>query len=171
VPGFTMNLSPLANGLVGADMLAAPARHPAIRLWLECARLNYFWSQPDMFGGLRMMAVPYVGHRWQEHRYLAPHRYGRIHYQVLALLRMKPATLPPVWPAVKTGRELSWLPPAGGEPAAAVQDPEDADHVVGVLARCLTFLQWQLAARDGNLYLSAVDPVIRGLPDPDPAGE
>ncbi len=169
VPGFTMNPNPLGNGLVGADMLAAPAGHPAIRLWLECARLNYFWNQPDMFGGLRAMAMPYVGYRWQENRYMAPHRSGRVHYQVLALLGMRRETLPPVWPAVKTGRELSWLPPAGGEPVAALRHPEDADHVVGVLARCLTFLRWQLAARDGNLYLSAVDPVIRGLPDPDAA--
>ena len=171
-PAFTMNPAP--DGRVGADMLAAPARHPAIALWLECARLNYFWNQPDMFGGLRMMAMPYVGYPWQEHRYLAPHRTGRIHYQVLALLGMNHRQLPAIAPAVETGRELSWLPPAGGEPAAAArlgtQDQPDApDRVVGVLARCLTFLQWQLLARDGNLYLSAVDPVIRGLPDPDAA--
>jgi hypothetical protein len=164
-----MNPNPVGNRLVHADMLAAPARHPAIRLWLECARLKYFQNQPDMFGGLRVMAMPYVGYRWQEQRYLAPHRSGGTHLQVLPLLGMRPATLPPVWPAVKTGRELSWLPPAEGEPVAAVRHPEDPDRVVGVLARCLTFLQWQLAARDGNLYLSAVDPVIRGLPDPDAA--
>jgi hypothetical protein len=46
---------------------------------------------------------------------------------------------------------------------------DDSDRVVTVLAACLTFLLWQLVARDGNLYLSAVGPVIRGLPDPDAA--
>jgi hypothetical protein len=167
LPGFTMN--PLPNGGVYADMLAAPAWHPAIALWLERARLNYFRNQPHLFGGLGRMAFPHVGYPWQEHRYIAPHRSGGVHYDVLAALAIRPEQLPVIYSAVRLGRELSWLPPAGGEPVAAVRHLDTDDHVVGTVARCLTFLQWQLLARDGNLYLSAVDPVIRGLPDPDAA--
>jgi hypothetical protein len=169
LPGFTMN--PTAEGKVAVDMVTAPARHPAIALWRECARMNYFWNQPDMFGALRLMAMPYVGHHWQEHRYMTAHRSGRIHYQVLALLGMGHESLPPTRSVVRQGREWSWLPPAGGEPVAVTRGlaARGVDEVVAVLARCVTFLQWQLVARVGDLYLSAVAPVIRGLPDPEAA--
>jgi len=167
VPGFTLN--PQWDGRVGADLFAAPARHPALSLWLELARLNYCRTQPHLFGGLHVMAAPYVGRPWQEHRYLAPHRTGGVHYDLLEALGMRHAMLPPTKPAVLDGRELSWLPPAGGEPVAAARRHDREDAVVGTLARCLTFLRWQLVTRGGNLYLSAVDPVIRGLPDPEAA--
>ena len=45
----------------------------------------------------------------------------------------------------------------------------DDTEVVEILKQCLTLLDWQLRARSGNLYLSAVDRVVRGLPDPDAA--
>ena len=45
----------------------------------------------------------------------------------------------------------------------------DEAEVVAILEQCLTMLDWQLRARSGNLYLSAVDRVVRGLPDPDAA--
>ena len=45
----------------------------------------------------------------------------------------------------------------------------DDSEVVEILKQCLTLLDWQLRARSGNLYLSAVDRVVRGLPDPDAA--
>jgi hypothetical protein len=163
--GFTLN--PLGNGIVGADMLAAPARHPAISLWRECARLNYFLSQAQLFDDVRVMSMRYVGHPWQEHRYLTPHRSGRVHLTVLRLLRTPPARMTSTRHAFRHGRELSWLPPAGGEPRPVVAHTQV--QVASCLAKCLTFLRWQLLARDGNLYLCAVDPVIRGLPDPDAA--
>ena len=166
VPGFTMN--PLGRGFVNNDVVAAPARHPAIMLWLECARLNYLRSQPDLFGGVRGMTRQFRG-PWRQGRYLAPIRTGRIHHRLLALLGIPADTLPATMPALQASSEGSWVPPAGGEPAAVARQVADDDHMVGVLARCLTFLQWQVLARDGNLYLSAVDPVIRGLPDPDVA--
>jgi hypothetical protein len=49
----------------------------------------------------------------------------------------------------------------GGEPPGA-----DEDEVIRVLKHCATFLDWQLRAREGDLYLAALDPVVRGLPDP-----
>ena len=124
-------------------------------------------GQPQLFGGVKSMAVRYVGFPWQEHRYLVPHRSGRVHLFVLRLLRMPSASLVSTKRTIRDGRELSWVPPEGGEPTGA--RPATQAQVLAVLSRCLTFLQWQLLARDGNLYLSAIAPVIRGLPDADAA--
>ena len=126
--GFTMN--PKGAGFVNNDIVAAPARHPAIALWVERARLNYFWSQPRLFGGVRGMARPLPG-PWRQLRYIAPLRTGRIHHQVLALLGIPEDTLPPTRPAFQCTSEMSWVPPAGGEPPAA-RHPEDPDHVVTI---------------------------------------
>ena len=53
---------------------------------------------------------------------------------------------------------------------APVRDREmGEDEVVMVLKKCLTMLDWQLRAREGNLYLSGIDSVVRTLPDPDAA--
>jgi hypothetical protein len=98
-------------------------------------------------------------------RYIAPVRTGRIHHHVLALLGIPADTLPAITPAHQSS-EASWVPPAGGEPVATHLATHD---VHDVLAKALTFLQWQLHARDGNLYLAAIDPVIQALPDPDTA--
>ena len=165
-PGFTMD--PMGGGFVNNDMLGAPAGHPAVELWLECARTNYFQSQSRLFGGVAGMAQGIAG-PWRQGRYIAPLRTGRIHHRVLALLGIPAQTLPATQTAVRIGSEASWVPPTAGEPAVAGRRLDTDDDVAGTLARCLTFLQWQLAAREGNLYLSAVDPVIRGLPDPDAA--
>jgi hypothetical protein len=165
VPGFAMNPHP--DGRVGADVIAAPAGHPALALWRECARLNYLIGQPQMFGGVQVMSAAYVGFPWQEHRYLVPHRSGRVHLFVLRLLKLPPQHLVSTKRTIRDGRELSWLPPEGGELAPAA--PTTQAQVLAVLARCLTFLQWQLLAREGNLYLSAIEPVIEGLPDADAA--
>ena len=55
-------------------------------------------------------------------------------------------------------------------PAAPVGAREMGEaEVVTVLKKCLTMLDWQLRAREGNLYLSGIDAVIRQLPDPDAA--
>ncbi|MER8184889.1 hypothetical protein [Kitasatospora sp. NPDC094015] len=160
-PGFTMN-----PGLgVGNDVIVAPARHPALALWAECARLNYGRSQPELFGGLHAMARPFVNRSRQDQRYLAPHRSGRIHHEVLARLGLDAAQLPTTKHALTDGHEVSWARPIPGGPGAPA--PITDGEAPGVLARCLTFLRWQLIARQGDLYLSAVDPVIRRLPDPD----
>jgi hypothetical protein len=45
----------------------------------------------------------------------------------------------------------------------------DEAEVVMVLKKCLTMLDWQLRAREGNLYLCGIDEVVRKLPDPDAA--
>jgi len=61
----------------------------------------------------------------------------------------------------ESGDEVSAAPAGGRE--------MDEAEVVMVLKKCLTMLDWQLRAREGNLYLSGIDPVVRALPDPDAA--
>ncbi|MDH6116824.1 hypothetical protein ABH930_000243 [Kitasatospora sp. GAS204A] len=165
--GFTMN--PLPGEGVCNDILVAPAHHPAIALWAECARLNYSRTQADVFGGVQAMARPYVGHDDQDLRQIAPCRSGRIHHDVLRLLGLQGDDLPPTDPARIYGSEGSWCRPLPADAAGAGPRQPSADEVTEVLARCLTFLEWQLLAREGDLYLAAVDPVIRALPDPDAA--
>lgn len=165
VPGFTMN--PLPQWGVGNDIVAGPAHHPALRLWLECTRLNYFSTQPEIFGGLEAMALKFVGEGRCALRYIVPHRTGRMHHRALQLLGLAGTDLPPAQPAFQFSSAGSWIPPATGEPLPA--EPLADEEVLAVLARCLTFLQWQMLARPGNLYLTAVDPVVRCLPDPDAA--
>jgi len=165
VQGFTMN--PLPGQGVCNDILVAPAGHPAVALWAECARLNYSRTQADIFGGVKAMARHYVGSTDKDLRHIAPCRSGRIHHDVLRLLGIRGEDLPPTHPARIYGSEGSWCRPL---PRDASRAPRPStDEVAGVLARCLTFLEWQLLAREGDLYLSAVDPVVRGLPDPDAA--
>lgn len=53
--------------------------------------------------------------------------------------------------------------------ADAEAAPIDDEAVIDLLINCVTFLDWQLRAREGNLYLSTLEPVIRRLPDPDAA--
>ncbi|MEV4615651.1 hypothetical protein AB0K43_24120 [Kitasatospora sp. NPDC049258] len=161
VHGFTVNPRP---GGVDNDAIVAPAGHPAIRLWTERARLNYCRTQPEIFGSLRHMAGRWIG---ETARYLAPARTGCVQYQVVALLGIPYLDLPSTGPALRIGHELSWTPPPTGEPAQPVARTEE--EVLQVLAGLVTFLRWQLIARRGDLYLSAVDPVVRGLPDPDAA--
>jgi hypothetical protein len=55
--------------------------------------------------------------------------------------------------------------PATPAPAREMDEAE----VVMVLKKCLTMLDWQLRARDGNLYLCGIEEVVRRLPDPDAA--
>jgi hypothetical protein len=60
--GFTINpMSGIAAGGCPNDALAGPAGHPAIRLWLEAMRVNYFRPVPRLFETVRVMALPYVG--------------------------------------------------------------------------------------------------------------
>ena len=161
-PGFTMD--PLHGGGVGNDIVAAPARHRVIRFWLEQTRVNYFRSQAQIFGGLEAMALPYVGEERWSHRYVAPNRTGRIHHRVLAVLGITAPDLPATQPPFRFNSVSSWIPnsPAAPAPRPAVDD----EQVLAVLERCLTVLEWQTVAREGDLYLAVIDPVVRTLPDP-----
>jgi len=171
--GFTMD--PLPRGGIGNDIAAGPARHRVIRLWLEETRVNYFRSHAQIFGGLTTMALPYVGENRCAMRYVAPNRTGRIHHRVLALLGLTGPELPATQPPFRFNSAGSWIPaPDGGfaavaEQPAPVDDEDDQERVVGILARTLTVLEWQSAAREGDLYLAGVDPVVRTLPDPQAA--
>lgn len=164
--GFTMD--PLPAGGIGNDVVAGPARHPAIRLWLEETRVNYFRSHAQIFGGLPAMALPYVGQDRCAMRYVAPNRTGRVHHHVLGVLGLTGPDLPATQPPFRFNSVGSWIRQEtghGGVPAA------DEERVVAVLARCLTFLEWQVTAREGDLYLAAIAPVVAAaaLPDQDGA--
>ena len=163
--GFTMD--PLPDGGIANDILAAPAGHPAVRLWIECTRLNYFRSQPQIFGGVEALAQPYIGEQRCALRHVAPMRTGRVRHQVLALLGLTGADLPATHPGVPVGQR-GQLDHVRRRAPVHGQRPDD-DRVASILARCLTFLRWQLIAREGNLYLSAVAPVIEALPEADAA--
>ena len=162
-PGFTMD--PLPQGGIGNDIAAAPARHRVIRLWLEETRVNYFRSHAQIFGGLEAMALPYVGEERYAMRYVAPYRTGRVHHRVLNLLGLTDATLPATQPPFRFVSRGSWIPIPGAKPPARRSDL-DEDEVLAVLERCLTVLEWQSVAREGDLYLATIDPVVRTLPDP-----
>ncbi|KQC35939.1 hypothetical protein [Frankia sp. ACN1ag] len=169
--GFTLNILSIDIG-ISNDLIVGSARHPALRLWMECARLNYFPLQREIVGGLGMMARPYVGASHQGLRHLAPHRTGRVHHVPLELLGITRDDLTPTGGAVITTNEITWVPRGrervefdvtGADPA----DPATRDEVLTRTMGLVTFLLWQLVAREGNLYLSAVEPVVLALPDPD----
>jgi len=211
--GFTMDPIAKWNNAVNNDLVIAPARHPAIRLWLEDTRVNYLMSQASIIGGLRNMAKRLAGMELHALRYLAPWRTGRIHHKVLARLRLHGNDLPATQPPILYHSTCTWIPLRSGEfdPAAVVDEAEapasdeavgldeavdaketagsdepasttepakavtsragdmDEAEVVSILKQCLTMLDWQLRAREGNLYLTAVDRLVRSLPDPDAA--
>jgi hypothetical protein len=167
--GFTLNILPIG---ISNDLIVGSARHPALRLWMECARLNYFPLQREIVGGLEKMARPYVGASHQGLRHLAPHRTGRVHHVPLELLGITRDDLTPTGGAVITFNEITWVPRGrervefdvtGADPA----DPAAQDEVLTRTMGLVTFLLWQLVAREGNLYLSAVEPVVLALPDPE----
>jgi hypothetical protein len=160
--GFTLSTPPF--GGIGNDAVYAPAGHPALRLWLELARVNYYRTQSQIFGGIALMARPFVGKPHGLLRYEAPNRSGRIHHTVLRRLGLTRESLVPTMHACTYGSETTWIPPRGGEPVAA--RTWTGPQVAETLRRAALFLAWQLHAREGNLYLSAAAPVIAGLPDP-----
>jgi hypothetical protein len=167
-PGFAMD--PLPRGGIGNDVVAGPASHRAIRLWLEESRVNYFRSHAQIFGGLTVLALPYVGEDRCALRYLAPNRTGRIHHRVAALIGLGREDLTATQPPFRFGSAGSWIPSSGqAQPPAPAAFPDDDEALIGALARCLTVLEWQSLAREGDLYLVGVDPVVRALPDPDAA--
>ena len=160
---FTVN--PFFGMYAANDIVAAPAGHPLLALWRECARARYFVSQVELFGGVEVMAQ-HVG-RAKLNRYVTPQRTGRVHHLAMRLAGVRPDHLVQTLAAISHDSELSWVPPKGGDRPDA--PPVTRTQVVEILAKALTYLRWQLIARDGNLYLTAVAPVIRGLPDPDAA--
>jgi hypothetical protein len=162
--GFTLNA--LRERYVWNDLIAAPAGHPAMALWREIARLNYLRSVVALCGGRITSPPPRERHNSAWTWVLTPARSGRMHHHLLRRLRLPVAELVPVRPVIRAGSELSWVPPASGEPA--VPHPEGAD-VLPALQRGVAYLRWQLLARLGDLHLTGFDPVIRGLPEPDVA--
>jgi hypothetical protein len=96
---------------------------------------------------------------------VTPTRTGRVHHWLLSRLGISAADLVKPAPAVCGYSELSWLPPVGGEPPVACPDPDP----VPTLVACVNLLRWQYLSRSGDLYLTAVAPLVRGLPDPDTA--
>jgi hypothetical protein len=67
------------------------------------------------------------------------------------------------------GTANSWVP-RQGSPLRAARAYTEAD-VPGVLRRVIATLVWDLQNRDGDLHLTAVAPVVNGLPDPQAAWE
>ena len=164
-PGFTMD--PIPRGGIANDIVAAPARHRVLRVWLEETRVNYFRSHAQIFGGLQAMAMPYVGEDRFALRYVAPHRTGRIHHRVLGLLNITAEDLPATQPPFRFNSVGSWIPVPEPKPSARGAGVGVGDsQVLAVLERCLTVLEWQSIAREGDLYLATIDPVVRALPDP-----
>ncbi|WP_405097155.1 hypothetical protein [Micromonospora sp. NBC_01412] len=163
--GFTLNA--LTDEIVLNDAILAPSGHPALALWLEGARYNYLRDQRALFaGGEPTQHAPRSGEEpatwtWA----VTPVRTGRLHHWLLARLGITGAELVKPAPAVRGHSELSWLPPVAGEPPVACPDPDPLPTLIG----CVNLLRWQYLSRGGDLALTAVAPLIRGLPDPDTA--
>ena len=167
--GFTMN--PMSGAAVGGcpnDALAGPAGHPALRLWLEAMRVNYFRPVPRLFETVRVMALPYVGRIYAALRYITPVRTGRVHHAVLEKLGLNARDLPPTQPPFRFRSAGSWVR-AGADAKSETAPVPGHEEVVRILARCLTYLEWQLAARAGDLHLTSIAPIVRNLPEPDAA--
>jgi hypothetical protein len=157
--GFALNS--LKNPLVGNDLFAGPAGHPALRLWIERARLHYWFSQREIVGA--EMAGPYVGTWHHASRNIAPYRTGRVHHGVLAQLGITYDDLTPTVGVLEYHSEVTWARPPVRRPGG----PPDEDQILMSTKRLVVFLIWQLITREGNLYLTAVAPVVSQLPDPD----
>ena len=149
------------------DLIIAPARHPAIRLWQELARGRFSRTQPELLGGLEQMSRHFADHSKCLLRYSLVHRSGRVHHQLIALLgiAVDDARLVRVNRVFAHGSDLSWSPPASPPPPVPLTDAQVTDR----LTRAVTTLVRQIVGRHGNLRLTTIDPVIAALPDPDAA--
>jgi hypothetical protein len=156
--GFTLNV--LTDAIVLNDVIAGPAGHPALALWLEGARYNYLRDQREVFGGTEPGYEP-ASWSWA----VTPLRTGRVHRWLLARLGIAAKDLVRPAPAVREHSELSWLPPVTGQPPvpAANSDP------LPTLKRCASVLRWHYLSRSGDLCLTSIAPLVRGLSDPDTA--
>jgi hypothetical protein len=156
--GFTLHA--VTDRIVLNDVVLAPAGHPALALWLEGARYNYLRDQRELFAAAPETPVGEpASWTWA----VTPVRTGRVHHWLLARLGITAADLVKPAPAVRAHSELSWLPPVGGQPPVPSADPDPLPTLVA----CLTLLRWQYLSRSGDLYLTCVAPLIRGLADPD----
>ena len=116
--GFTLHLLPAG---MNNDLIIAPARHPAIRLWQELARYRYYLTQAELFGGLDRMAQRYSDHQKSLLRYCVVHRSGRVHHQLIALLdiAVDDERLVRVNDVFTHGSDLSWSTPSTPPPLGA----------------------------------------------------
>ena len=162
--GFTLHMLP---GGINNDLIIAPARHPAITLWRELARGSYLFTQRDIFGGLEKMARQYIGRSADQLlRYTVPMRAARLMGCFSAVWRSAvDERMVRAAPAITHGSELSWSHPAPPPPPA----PLTPTQITATLTRATTTLARQLTTREGNLHLTAIDPLITTLPDPDAA--
>ncbi|MFD1324605.1 hypothetical protein, partial [Micromonospora sonneratiae] len=163
--GFTLHA--LTDEIVLNDVIAAPAGHPALALWLEGARYNYLRDPRDLYA---VRAPQADGSGWQGEPVawtwaVTAMRTGRVHQWLLARLGIGAADLVKPAPAVCGYSELSWLPPVDGQPPVACPDPDPLPTLVA----CVNLLRWQHLSRSGDLCLTAVAPLVRGLSDPDTA--
>ena len=155
--------------IVNNDLIVAPARHPAITLWRELNRASYLLTQPQLFGGVDEMAKRHAERpstdRWK--RYTVPTRAGRVHCRLVEVLEIAidDERMVRAAPAITHGSELSWSKPAPPPPPA----PPTPTQITATLTRATTTLARQLTTREGNLHLTAIDPLITTLPDPDAA--
>ncbi|GAB3240339.1 hypothetical protein [Kineosporia babensis] len=161
VPGFTLAVLDARQG-VNNDVIVAPAGHPALRLWLEIARLSYHRDQPALYGGTAWMTGRFVGTPDALMRYSLVRRSGRMHHYLLQRLGLAPRSelLVRVTAKIHHASELSWA-------ADPVRTPQPSDPAA--LIDVITVLSRQLVNRSGNLYLCEVAPVIATQPDPDAA--
>jgi hypothetical protein len=168
VPGFTLHIIPPDDNVNG-DVLIAPAHHPGVRLLMEVDRVSYLYTQPELFGGLPMMACRFAGRpsgqRW--FRYTVAFRVGWFLRRTLGLLRLPPdaGLLVRVSKAITAGSEQSWSRDEVPVPLGALS----GEQVTARAARAAAVLARQLVTREGNLHLTAVAPVVAALPDPDAA--
>jgi hypothetical protein len=162
--GFTLHV--LTDEIALNDLILAPAGHPALALWREGARYNYLRDQREVFAaGEPSCPAPPVGEPATWTWAVTPARTGRLHHWLLARLGIRPAELVKAAPVVRGHSELSWLPPVAGEPPVPCADPDPLPTLVD----CVNVLRWQFLSRGGDLTLTAVAPLVRGLPDPDAA--
>ncbi|MFF3855685.1 hypothetical protein [Micromonospora sp. NPDC002575] len=182
--GFTLHA--LTDEIVLNDVILAPAGHPALALWLEGARYNYLRDPRDLYAAdapepadpdppasdPRAGSDPPVagasGWRGEPASWTwaaTAMRTGRVHHWLLARLGIGAADLVKPAPAVRGHSELSWLPPVDGQPPVACPDADPLPTLVA----CVDLLRWQHLSRSGDLCLTAVAPLVRGLPEPDTA--
>jgi hypothetical protein len=159
--GFTFHILPPGRGL-NNDVIIAPARHPAIRLYCEAARVKYRTPEPVIFGGLEEMSQRYVGTNRVLLRYPLVYRTGRTHHAVRSMLGLSldDARLPRVGHVITYCSDVSWGAPPSAPP------PLTTEQVTARAARAVAALAQQLIARPGDLHLPSVAPVIAALPDP-----
>ncbi|WP_285599429.1 hypothetical protein [Kineosporia sp. NBRC 101731] len=159
--GFTVHVR--GEGVV-TDAVVTPARHPVLRLCLEVTRFGGSRSQAALFDGVRTMTGlgPGLPENDLWRRYCVPRRAGRSLGITLQQVGVKPydARLVRLQAAVRPAQERSWT--RTDLPAQDGTDP------VVVARDLVTATVRRLIARDGDLHLSAIAPVIEAQPDPAP---